>query len=139
MPRGRHPHHRGRRGPRSRNRQYSESSGWEVQARVERFVEPALLLLLAEGSTHGYDLADQLSELMAVERVDYGNLYRVLRDAEFEGIVASQWNDNLPGRTKRMYELTPLGTELLDAWVSSLRAARESIDSFLERYDERNT
>lgn len=98
-----------------------------------------MLLLLAEGSTHGYDLADQLSELMAVERVDYGNLYRVLRDAEFEGIVASQWNDNLPGRTKRMYELTPLGTELLDAWVSSLRAARESIDSFLERYDERNT
>jgi len=110
-----------------------------VQARVERFVEPALLLLLSEGATHGYDLADQLASLMDAERVDYGNLYRALREAESEGIVASAWNDDLPGRSKRTYELTPLGKELLEAWVLSLRAARESIDSFLERYDERNT
>ena len=139
MTRGQHPHHRGRRGPRSRNRWYSDGEGWQVQARVERFVEPALLLLLSEGATHGYDLADQLAALMDAERVDYGNLYRALREAESEGIVASDWNDDLPGRSKRTYELTPLGKELLEAWVLSLRAARESIDSFLERYDERNT
>ena len=72
-----------------------------MQARVERYVEPALLLLLSEGGTHGYDLADQLAELMDVERVDYGNLYRLLRDAESEGIVTSEWNDELPGRAKR--------------------------------------
>ena len=110
-----------------------------MQARIERFVEPALLLLLSEGATHGYDLADRLVTLMDAERVDYGNLYRALREAESEGIVASAWNDDLPGRAKRTYELTPLGRELLEAWVSSLRTARESIDSFLERYDERNT
>jgi DNA-binding PadR family transcriptional regulator len=110
-----------------------------VQARVERFVEPALLLLLSEGATHGYDLADQLASLVDAERVDYGNLYRALREAESEGIVISEWNDDLPGRSKRTYELTPLGKDLLEAWVLSLRAARESIDSFLERYDERNT
>lgn len=139
MPRGQHPGHHGRRGPRSRNRWYSERTGWQVQARIERFVEPSLLLLLSEGPTHGYDLADRLATLMDAERVDYGNLYRALREAESEGIVASEWNDDLPGRAKRTYELTSMGEELLDAWVSSLRAARESIDSFLERYSERNT
>jgi PadR family transcriptional regulator, regulatory protein PadR len=139
MTRGQHPRHHGRRGPRSRNRIYTDREGWQVQARVERFVEPALLLLLSEGSTHGYDLADQLAELMDVERVDYGNLYRLLREAESEGIVTSTWNDQLPGRTKRTYDLTPLGEQLLEAWVLSLRIANESIASFVERYDERNT
>lgn len=139
MTRGQHPGHHRRHGPRARNRWYVEGTGWQVQARIERFVEPALLLLLSEGPTHGYDLADRLATLMDAERVDYGNLYRALREAESEGIVASEWNDDLPGRTKRTYELTPLGAELLDTWVSSLRAARESIDSFLERYSERNT
>ena len=139
MARGQHPHHHGQhRGPRSRNRSYSDREGWQVQARVERYVEPALLLLLSEGGTHGYDLADQLAELMDVERVDYGNLYRLLRDAESEGIVTSEWNDELPGRAKRTYQLTALGEQLLDAWVSSLRTASESIAAFVKRYEERN-
>lgn len=110
-----------------------------MQARIERFVEPALLLLLSEGSSHGYELAEQLADLVEVERVDYGNLYRLLRSLEAEGIVTSEWNDELPGRSKRTYELTPLGEELLDSWASSLRTAHASIAAFMQRYDERNT
>ena len=135
MPPGRHPHRR--RGPRSRNRWYTEAEGWQVQARIERYVEPALLLLLSEGSSHGYELAEQLADFLEVDRVDYGNLYRMLRSLEAEGIVTSEWNDELPGRSKRTYELTPLGEELLAAWVSSLRTANESIAAFVQRYDER--
>jgi DNA-binding PadR family transcriptional regulator len=110
-----------------------------VQARVERFVEPALLLLLSEGSSHGYELAEQLAGLLQVERVDYGNLYRMLRGLEAEDIVSSEWNDELAGRSKRTYELTPLGEELLERWVSSLRSANESITAFVQRFDERTT
>lgn len=138
MPPRRPPHHR-RRGPRSRNRWYTETDGWEVQARIERFVEPALLLLLSEGASHGYELAEQLADLLQVERVDYGNLYRMLRSLEAEEVVTSEWNDELPGRSKRTYELTANGEQLLDAWVASLRTANESITAFLQRTDERNT
>ena len=45
---------------------------WQVEARVSRFVEPALLLTLAGGPTHGYDLAEQLTEVIGAERIDYG-------------------------------------------------------------------
>jgi DNA-binding PadR family transcriptional regulator len=110
-----------------------------VQARVERFVEPALLLLLSEGSSHGYELAEQLADLLKVERVDYGNLYRMLRGLEAEDVVTSAWNDELPGRSKRTYELTPNGEALLERWVSSLRSTNESITAFVQRFDERKS
>ena len=65
---------------------------WDVRARVERFDEPALLLLLRDGGRHGYELANALGELVSQERrVDLGNLYRILRALEAEGVVASQW------------------------------------------------
>jgi DNA-binding PadR family transcriptional regulator len=110
-----------------------------VHARVERFVEPALLLLLlSDGPTHGYDLADALAGLAPEERVDYGNLYRLLRQLEYEGIVRSEWRDDLPGRSKRTYELTNKGRALLDAWARALRRAKDVIDNFLAHYEQRS-
>jgi hypothetical protein len=69
----------------------------EVYARVERFVEPALLLALQAGRSHGYELAERLADVIGVETVDYGNLYRLLRSLEQEGIVSSEWNDQTEG------------------------------------------
>jgi PadR family transcriptional regulator len=108
---------------------------YEVRARVERFSEPAVLLLLREKSAHGYELLEQLPDLTG-ERVDMGNLYRFLRLLETEGIVRSQWQDDLPGPSKRTYELTDEGRALLDEWAHSLGDARERIDGFLTRYGE---
>jgi PadR family transcriptional regulator, regulatory protein PadR len=109
---------------------------YEVRARIERFAEPAVLLLLAERRTHGYELLDQLPELTG-ERVDMGNLYRFLRLLEAEGIVRSKWEDDLPGPSKRTYELTQDGRTLLAEWAKALGDARARIDSFLTRYRER--
>ncbi len=105
-------------------------------ARIERFVEPALLLLLAEGDTHGYDLAEAVAEV-ADERVDIGNLYRLLRALEGEGVVTSEWRDDLPGRAKRTYALTDEGHELLKAWAAALARASRTIAAFAGRH-ERN-
>ena len=139
MPPGPHPHHRRRRGgPRARNRRLVAPDQWEVSARVERFIEPALLLTLSEGPSHGYDLAEQLAAVTGTERIDYGNLYRLLRGLEQEGIVTSEWNDELPGRSKRTYELTEAGRHLLAGWATSLRGINERISTFLERFEEGN-
>jgi PadR family transcriptional regulator PadR len=110
--------------------------GWEVRARIERFGEPALLLLLRERPRHGYELLEQLPELIPDERIDMGNLYRVLRALEEDGIVSSEWRDDLPGPTKRTYELTKSGRELLDTWAAALRESQRGVDAFLTRYED---
>jgi len=109
---------------------------WRVHARVERFIEPTLLLLLREGPMHGYELLERAPELGAEGRVDVGNLYRLLRSLEEEGIVTSEWDRELPGPAKRTYALTPAGQRVLDKWAEALRRAETVIDGFLQRYDE---
>ena len=108
--------------------------GWAVRARVERFEEPALLLLLRERPAHGYELLEALPELVPGQRVDMGNLYRALRRLEEEGLVRSEWDAGAPGPARRVYELTEAGRELLAQWVDALARARDRIDRFLARH-----
>ncbi len=117
---------------RSRNRRRLPDGGWDVRARVERFGEPALLLLLSEGPTHGYELLDRLPELVAEERVDVGNVYRALRALEEEGLVVSEWQADLPGPAKRTYTLTEDGETALAAWRHALETLRDGLTAFLD-------
>jgi PadR family transcriptional regulator, regulatory protein PadR len=127
---------RGHRGHRARSRAFVRPGHWAVRARVERFVEPSLLLLLRERPMHGYELIERLPEIAGAEtRVDVGNLYRVLRALEEEGIVTSEWSADLPGPAKRTYELTADGRRLLDRWAEALRGAQDVISGFLDRYE----
>src|SRR5581483_11057374 len=129
--------HRRNRHPRGyRSRQQVGPGEWAVRARVERFHEPALLLLLKERPRHGYELIALLPELAGGERVDVGNLYRFLRRLESDGIVESEWSGDLPGPAKRTYTLTPVGERLLGQWADALRQSREHVSSFLDRYEK---
>src|SRR5437899_1495492 len=85
-----------RRHPRGvRSRHQTRPGHWHVRARVERFVEPSLLLLLRERPLHGYELIERLPEVAGEGRVDVGNLYRLLRALEAEGLVSSEWSAEL--------------------------------------------
>jgi PadR family transcriptional regulator PadR len=126
---------RGGRG--ARCRRPAHGGDWRVRARVERFSEPAVLLLLRERAAHGYELLEALPELTGEARVDMGNLYRVLRALEEDGLVRSEWQVDAPGPARRMYELTDAGCALLDEWAAALRRSRERVDAFLERYERR--
>ena len=127
----RHTH---RYGPRTR---WQADGRWHVRGRIERFVEPALLLLLAERPAHGYELVEPVSELLPGERIDMGNLYRVLRALEEDGLVTSEWDAAEPGPARRRYELTPQGRELLRAWVKALQQTQNVVTRFLRRYERR--
>jgi PadR family transcriptional regulator PadR len=122
----------GRRRQRARNRSRNERGEWEVRARVERFAEPALLLLLADRPTHGYELIERLPELSGEDRVDVGNLYRALRALEDEGFVTSEWSAELPGPTKRTYTLTDEGHDVLASWLESVEQLRDGLSEFLD-------
>ena len=108
-----------------------------MRGRVERFLEPALLLLLAEQPAHGYELVDRAAELVPGERPELGGLYRVLRALEEDGLVNSEWDANEPGPAKRRYELTPAGHELLRAWAKALKQTQGVVDAFLTRLEGR--
>ena len=109
-----------------------------MRARVERFIEPALLLLLSERPMHGYELFERVPELAREERrVDLGNLYRLLRSLEEEGVVASDWDESLPGPAKRVYRLTESGRALLGQWAVALGDARDLITAFIARHEAR--
>ena len=125
-----------RRHSRSRSRRLVRPGHWHVHARVERFVEPSLLLLLRERPLHGYELLERLPELGVEGRVDIGNLYRLLRALEEEGLVSSEWHDETPGPAKRTYELSAEGRRVLDSWAEALRRAQTTIATFLDRYEE---
>ncbi len=127
--------HRRSHGRGSRSRRRVGPSEWAVRARVERFHEPALLLLLREQQRHGYELIELLPELAGGDRIDVGNLYRFLRALESDGLVESEWHGDLPGPAKRTYRLTEAGTALLGQWAGALRLSREEISAFLDRYE----
>ena len=99
---------------------------------MERFGEAALLLLLAARPTHGYELLERLPEFSGDERVDVGNLYRMLRSLEEEGLVVSEWSAELPGPTKRTYTLTDDGQDVLAAWLRAFEQLRNELTTVLD-------
>ncbi len=94
-----------------------------------------MLLLLRDSPAHGYELLEQLPALMPGERIDMGNLYRILRSLEREGLVASTWDELSPGPAKRVYALTGSGRTVLDQWVAAFRKAQQQIEAFVNRYE----
>jgi PadR family transcriptional regulator, regulatory protein PadR len=87
--------------------------------------------LLRERPAHGYDLLERLPELTGEQRVEMGNLYRLLRALEDEGLVTSTWADG-----KRTYSMSEQGRALLDQWVEALRSSQERTERFLNRYSQ---
>jgi len=122
--------------PRVRCRWVSQTGEWAVRARVERLVEPALLLLLHERPRHGYDLLENIPDVVGDgAEVDLTNLYRLLRGLEREGLVTSTWDVGGRGPARRIYKLTPAGIRLLEAWAAALRSTTTVIATFLGRFD----
>lgn len=91
-----------------------------------RWLEPFLLLLVAEGEAHGWVLINRLNELgMTADGVDVGMDYRTLREFEEEGLVASQWAAD-SGAPRRAYRLTEDGRQALDEWIAVMEGAGQA-------------
>ncbi len=98
-----------------------------------RWLEPFLLLLVAEGEAHGYALIGRLNELgVAPDSVDVGMAYRTLRELEAEGLVVSEWVAE-GGPPRREYRPTQQGRTALAEWASLMCERGRLIDEFLVR------
>ena len=130
--RGRGGRGRAGRGPCGRGR------GRPHARRIRGFLEPALLLLLHRGESHGYELADGLAGfgLTELAAFDMSSVYRALRAMEDQGFVTSEWDTNSSGPAKRLYSMTPAGDDYLSSWVEDIRITRCMLDLFVSDYEK---
>ncbi len=110
----------------------SSSGHGSEAAQPKKFLQPCLLLLIAESPAHGYDLLERLAAF-GFER-DPGGLYRTLRAMERDGLVRSAWELSVAGPGRRCYQLTPLGHESLQVAAAAVVELSRVLDSFLDRY-----
>ncbi len=109
--------------------------GWPPFGPRRRWLEPFVLVLLAEGGGHGYALIGQLAEMgVADGDVDVGQVYKTLRDLEQAGHVVSTWSNEPTGPQRRDYELTASGRRALAEWAAVMRERRRLIEDFEARF-----
>ncbi len=103
--------------------------------RISRFLIPALLLLLSEKPSHGYELTEKYTEFGFTEAgSDPGAIYRTLKLLESEGFIKSKWDTDEPGPAKKIYSITDEGLELLSSWISEIKERKKTLGLFLKRY-----
>lgn len=108
----------------------------QVFGRLEKFMEPCLLLVLTDGDSHGYELMDRLLEFgFGGSSAEMANMYRILRNLEGREMLSSQWEEGA-GPRRRVYSLTKAGRELLTQWAELIGQNRARIDRFLAKYEE---
>ena len=81
----------------------------------------ALLALLAEGSTHGYELKQAFERLFRPvwPPINVGQIYTTLGRLERDGLVGSREVEQSGRPDKRVYELTDDGRTALANWMSA--------------------
>jgi len=117
------------------NRKLRDGQGCICGPRMERLLEPCLLLLLHEKEAHGYELLDSLSEFGFDKNIDPGMVYRNLRKLEKEKAVTSSWDTDNPGPARRIYNLAPQGRQRIHQWSEHILQKINRLQYFIERYN----
>ena len=91
-------------------------------------LRPCILVHLVGGDTaYGYELHHRLLGIGL--ECDLGTVYRALNTMEAEGLLRSTWERTAGGRSRRRYELSEVGLDMVDNYVAPveqlLAVARE--------------
>ena len=85
---------------------------WQTQLR-KGLLELVLMNLLAEGESHGYEMAQKLKRLKGLE-IREGNIYPVLARLQIDGLVSTYTLASTDGPRRKYYKLTRTGEQVLD-------------------------
>ncbi|OPL17699.1 MAG: hypothetical protein AVO35_08510 [Candidatus Aegiribacteria sp. MLS_C] len=113
--------------------------GWRgsggSRRRINRFLEPCLLLLLHRGESYGYQLLENLERFgFSDSPADSSTIYRILRSLEDGEFVTSRWTEGDSGPARRVYSLTGRGDVYLKMWVKDLRETDRILHCFFSEY-----
>lgn len=106
------------------------------ELRPNPYTRPAILILLAEHDSHGYELVERLADMGfdARDARDSASLYRLLRAMEREGLTTSSWDISKAGPPRRVYSITSYGELYLRNSQEQLTRQRDALDALLDRY-----
>ena len=104
------------------------------EVRSRSLLRPAVLLLLREKESHGYELMGRLAELGVEVPPTTGGLYRSLRSMADEGLVTSYWSTPERGPARRVYSITESGEQHLEASMPALASLLRTVRGMLNRY-----
>jgi PadR family transcriptional regulator, regulatory protein PadR len=100
---------------------------------LPRLLRAGIMAVLAKEQTHGYQIAQILSDLLMFEghAPDTAGIYRALKEMQDEGLVISHWQTTESGPAKKLFEITPDGIECLNNWKQTLKDYQTAIDELL--------
>ncbi len=105
--------------------------------RRKRILQPLILLLLAEEATHGYGLAERLTNSYDLGAIVPQTIYRALREMEEAGWIAPSWDmESGQGPPRKVYQVTPEGIAALETWSQEMQDLRSMVNVFLESYQQ---
>ena len=108
--------------------------GWAAATAHHRWLEPFVLMALANGHSHGYAIVGALTEVgISGGSADVGQVYRTLRDLEQAGHITSSWTTGT-GAARRDYRITELGSAALDEWAAVMKERARLIAEFDATY-----
>jgi DNA-binding PadR family transcriptional regulator len=94
-------------------------------------LRPCILAHLVGGeSAYGYELHHRL--LAIGLECDLGTVYRALNTMEGEGLLRSTWERTPGGRSRRRYELSESGLDMVDAYVAPVEQLCSVAQEFLD-------
>jgi DNA-binding PadR family transcriptional regulator len=97
-------------------------------------IQPAILVVLAEGPLHGYRLAGRIGAMpgWAGQKPDVSGIYRFLKAMQRKGLVVCSWDLSDTGPAKKSYQITPAGRRCLRRWIKTLQEHRAAIAALLK-------
>lgn len=104
------------------------------EPKVHGLLQAWLLLFLAEGENHGYELVRQLSSELPHDLIpDPGVVYRMLRRLERDGAVSSTLRPGGGGPARKVYTLNAAGRSCLREWQGKAKERMNVLVRFLDR------
>ena len=97
-----------------------------VQRITRNFLDILVLRLIQAEPMWGYKIIKKTKKLFEI-KLRHGALYPLLNTLETEGYAKSE-QVTKAGRVRKVYNITPKGTELVDAYYSFLKEQLEKLD-----------
>jgi len=99
----------------------------QIVQRINRnFLNILILRLIQAEPMWGYKIIKKTEDLFEI-KLRHGTLYPLLNTLEAEGYTRSE-NITKKGRKRKVYEITPKGTKLVDTYHEVLKEQLEKLD-----------
>lgn len=99
--------------------------------RTKGWLDTLVLALAAQAPAHGYGIASTLQEA-GVGKLAVASLYPVLKKLEADGELTSDWDTGAAGPARKVYSITPPGSQRLANDIAQWNEARNGIDSIFD-------